>query len=741
MRPLTDIWKDLYDVVSLLRVQVAITILTIILLLVPAQILEVYTVMASDVGSFWLQLIMTFLGVGFFTLMSWYSGRRLTLYSELDTLNAASGSHLKQGLVQWVPRILAILPVGSLAAIWIIDPRFASQEGAKVSIAIFQWSGVVLLAATIVFFLFVTYRTKFGSLFSQSSSSFVNAERTYDTGEEEDPVKAMKYGLDRTIRFVYITAFGLPIAVFLAVVLAPIEFPKAMGTILFVTVFMGGMAFYLSAAQLIYKRYNIPATFLVIAMILIWSLLDINDNHRIRTETVEVTKELELPKAFETWLKARKDRDHYSAENTKYPVYIIAAEGGGIYAAHHAAVWLSRMQDICPSFAQHVFAISGISGGSVGASVFAGLIDSDLPDHIKSVQNDRYQPCKMIEDNEVRTRGGEYEQHADDVLSADLLSPLVAGMLSTDFAQRFLPYPIEVFDRARALEDAIVDGWADAGFEKTLLTRPIVNAWRPDGVAPALVLNTTRVDTGERVVAAPFRMKWNQSEIRSVGHYGQPGEDVSIRTAAALSARFTYVTPAGWVKSDPGRDLGHKIRLVDGGYFENSGVDTASDIWDAVNQIAGDLGAEVRIISLTYKTQATEPSYTLGETWSPINALLATRGNRGRLALKRAQSQLAGSCLNGTQVSSVCDEHTDINDPVRVSYLHDYDGKLPLGWLLSKSNRDVIRRQIGWPDRCELVEGKVPNVLDDGAKIVHWNACVLYFIREELQHGIKVQNQ
>ena len=94
--------------------------------------------------------------------------------------------------------------------------------------------------------------------------------------------------------------------------------------------------------------------------------------------------------------KFKKNAPHYadvfySAENTKYPVYIIAAEGGGIYAAHHAAVWLSRMQDICPSFAQHIFAISGISGGSVGGSVFAGLIDSDLTDHIESAQNDRYQ--------------------------------------------------------------------------------------------------------------------------------------------------------------------------------------------------------------------------------------------------------------------------------------------------------------------------------------------------------------
>jgi hypothetical protein len=42
--------------------------------------------------------------------------------------------------------------------------------------------------------------------------------------------------------------------------------------------------------------------------------------------------------------------------------------------------------------------------------------------------------------------------------------------------------------------------------------------------------------------------------------------------AAGLSARFPWITPAGSVPSMPSK------KLVDGGYFENSAVETAVDI-------------------------------------------------------------------------------------------------------------------------------------------------------------------
>ncbi|MFX4370007.1 hypothetical protein ABTA37_19955, partial [Acinetobacter baumannii] len=37
---------------------------------------------------------------------------------------------------------------------------------------------------------------------------------------------------------------------------------------------------------------------------------------------------------------------------------------------------LARMQDLCPTFHHHLFAISGVSGGSIGASTFAAALDA-----------------------------------------------------------------------------------------------------------------------------------------------------------------------------------------------------------------------------------------------------------------------------------------------------------------------------------------------------------------------------
>jgi hypothetical protein len=55
-------------------------------------------------------------------------------------------------------------------------------------------------------------------------------------------------------------------------------------------------------------------------------------------------------------------------------------------------------------------------------------------------------------------------------------------------------------------------------------------------------------------------------------------KDVRLSTAAHMSARFTYVSPAGRYRTDGSH-------VVDGGYFENSGATTALDILRQVNEI------------------------------------------------------------------------------------------------------------------------------------------------------------
>jgi hypothetical protein len=106
----------------------------------------------------------------------------------------------------------------------------------------------------------------------------------------------------------------------------------------------------------------------------VFSLFDFANNHRVRrvpylAQTAPAMPD--LPDTFRNWLQARADQSKFSG---RYPVYIVAAQGGGSYAAMHAAHFLSYMQARCPNFAHHLFAISGVSGGSVGAAAFAAAM-------------------------------------------------------------------------------------------------------------------------------------------------------------------------------------------------------------------------------------------------------------------------------------------------------------------------------------------------------------------------------
>ena len=67
-------------------------------------------------------------------------------------------------------------------------------------------------------------------------------------------------------------------------------------------------------------------------------MLDWNDNHGVRSlkpDNAPVSTEQTFKKAFSTWMSTRKDVDRYTKDGGAYPIYIVAAQGGGIYAAKH----------------------------------------------------------------------------------------------------------------------------------------------------------------------------------------------------------------------------------------------------------------------------------------------------------------------------------------------------------------------------------------------------------------------
>ncbi|MCR9136240.1 MAG: hypothetical protein NXI27_09600 [Alphaproteobacteria bacterium] len=698
-----------YHVVRLLKIQLIIAILSVVLFVVPGQIVEIYRLLYEDIANLWPQAIMAVLGIGFLTFMLWYSARWMTLNVRLNDLNMQTNGSI---WLRWLPRLFSIAPGMSLGLFLLIAPGSVGAQITGENDFYLRMVGGLIIALTLAFFVWVIFRTRLSG-----------AAGTYQKGIGSFGTWAVR------------TAQFLPIVLFLLVLISPIRIPEFMGTLFFTSVFIAVITFLLSWSSLFTKRTGFPLTLTIFAVGILWSVLDINDNHKVRTVPVQNNRDfMQVPQAFEEWLKSRPDFEAYRSRGVKYPIYVVAAEGGGIYAAHHAASFLGRIQDLCPNFSRHVFAISGISGGSLGSSIFIGLLID--PKNDGAVSNGAgLEPCK-ISNGTI----GPIETAADRILSRDLLSPLVAATLMKDVPQRIWPAPIGSFDRARALEDGVKSAWDREGLTPGQLNVSISDAWDPEADVPALVLNTTHVETGQRVATSPISLVGTGSSVQTTQRYLEDGEGLSLISAAVLSARFTYITPAGtlYLNSDflDEGDLPQKVRLVDGGYFENSGVDTAMDIIESVRPIALAAGADIRLISLQYTTQPGESSQFLGETLSPIRALLATRVRRGRLASDRANARMTGFCPLEGETTSLCDDFIDINDPVRISYIHDRQGKLPLGWLLSKKSRETIGSQVGWPHLCNYITGYVGPDANNDDSLDHDNDCIMKFIQVELDGGI-----
>ncbi|MDD5579784.1 MAG: hypothetical protein PHY16_10960 [Methylobacter sp.] len=293
-------------------------------------------------------------------------------------------------------------------------------------------------------------------------------------------------------------------------------FPAYLGSIsiialfLFVFVTLTSLIFYWS------DQTKIPVMSILLIYAIGISFLDRNDNHRFDTHPFP-KKRLEdltnLETEFEKWRQSRvKDISNFNAQNPKksYPIYLVSAQGGGIYAAYHAASTLSRLQDLCPAFAHHVFAISGVSGGSLGATVFTSLVKSEQTQS----QDEYQQKCGKESTNDGKAlqeqKRGPLETKAHELLNQDLLSPLLAAGLFPDFIQRFIFYSFDELDRARGLERAFEQSWGNITWEDkkkqhtNLLEGSYYDHWKPESAAPALVLNTTVVETGERLLLSPF---------------------------------------------------------------------------------------------------------------------------------------------------------------------------------------------------------------------------------------------
>jgi hypothetical protein len=301
---------------------------------------------------------------------------------------------------------------------------------------------------------------------------------------------------------------------------------------------------------------------------------------------------------FEAWLASP-----HRSEAASEPIFVVAASGGGIRAAYWTATVLARLDDqSCGEFGRQTYAISGVSGGSVGAAVYVAATR-----HVNERQAGAPAPCTPQKASSQATTGP-IEQIVHSFFEQDLMAPLLGSMLFADGLQRFLPAVVPWGDRGRALEQALESAWFDltAGrdFEQAL-TALYANDTRRR--LPLLVLNATNVADGRRVQTAPVLLQdllaypLLSQELRTHG--------LRLSTAVHNSARFPLISPPGTVLR---RDGSVAMRVVDGGYFENSAAAGATALYRAMRLPAGQAKRPIALVLIESDPALDEPSVDCG---------------------------------------------------------------------------------------------------------------------------------
>ncbi len=442
-----------------------------------------------------------------------------------------------------------------------------------------------------------------------------------------------------------------------------------------------------------FKQARLPS-FALLPIVLFVVASPLNDNHalaKIDAAPPPMTR-LSLEEQYAAWIKERQESGAIS-EGTPYPVFIVSAAGGGIRAAQWTALVLSRLQDQTNGrFGEHLFAISGVSGGSLGAAVYASLMAEDATGRLASF--------KCAAAPEI------YQACANAILDNDFLSPMVGYMLYPDMAQRFLPWKINAFDRSRAIEQAWSAAWTQTAGNNRL-GEHFYQLWSssPHRV-PSLLLNATLVDEGNRVIASNIRIDGDTF----IGAYDLfssrlDTQHTSLATAVHNSARFAYVSPAGLVNKSNGSKWG---RVIDGGYFENSGVETVRDIWAKLRKDKRNPNVHFVVIEIVNDPLARNPAESmdpgrapdsrdfLHEVTAPILGLFNTRTARASFAERGSRRDVGAPDVYRFDMS------TRAGDV-------DPDTDIPLGWALSsRTHEKVIKRAKALEQQFRAVAMRLP---------------------------------
>ena len=136
----------------------------------------------------------------------------------------------------------------------------------------------------------------------------------------------------REPRFV---SYALVLAITIMFSLTVVAVPQALGALTIFNVFVVCLVLSLTLLDVLGRRSGIPFITIGLIVAVVASVFELNNNHGIRTwKRNEAFQKPHVVPAFDAWFRNRKDRQFYEERNQPYPVYIVAARGGGLYTAY-----------------------------------------------------------------------------------------------------------------------------------------------------------------------------------------------------------------------------------------------------------------------------------------------------------------------------------------------------------------------------------------------------------------------
>lgn len=666
--------------------------------------LNIWSLVTFAISSFTLLVL--------FPFVIWFSARWLTNHDELGKQRKMhenkqpfrNSKDTANRTLEFLPRVLAILPVLMAAYASISNSRGA--DGLHLLI----FGGLCLLASAIWLRFFISRKPdeNFNYLSKYLKAEF-NKLRTF----------LLSFLL---INLILVWSFN-------------VKLPQLAGTLTYGVGFFIVVLVFSTFLVWAHMRTRVPYMILIGLWAGILAIFNLTDNHAVTpliTEQAEKKGKLQAPPdfntAFSAWLenKIAEDLKRGHKPDGKTPVFVVAAAGGGIFAAQNAAFVLAKLDDSlsgngCGEFSRNVFTISSISGGSVGAALHGALLKDQ---------------AKLASASGCKNEQTALFPKLFNILNEDLLAPVIANFATLDYPQRLIPLPVFP-DRAEALENAIITAVKDNhATAERYLVEAASDLWNASSGRPALVLNTAELGSGRTVASSPFTFRERRTENSKLSaryprenatfreilaarptkdaKIYQPAKncsdtlepiddtdafnenrDLNLLQAAVLSARFPYASPAGTITKLVADTCGNakdetastenlfavKSQYIDGGYVEASGTEQALKLVKLMRDLVAKecappnregrwCNVEIHMIAITLKRDDVIPDNSYGMVLTPPIGLLSTWSRRSK-----------------TSVEAARDYFKRTNDHIGSFHLiepHDSRKEIPLGWRLSR---------------------------------------------------------